>query len=479
MYRLRSLHALLGDCPENGHQELEKQHIYFAPHTDLNDPLEGSTDVIWHGDKIVWMNFFRHYLLCLDYRFTMACFYKPDDPKESRKFFDTPIGVFITEKNLPSDIWKKSFREIKERFFEDTMVTMLIEYLSNRKTPVQQDTISVFLRFIQLAALKSVISVHIEKGTYPNTDPFNLPKGWGEKFNETLKNVLPAIKDFDFDIISRVTREVINEMDLIALATNFSKEKNINWGYFLIDFPDEYLRQVTELVYGKWFAASFLPAEPTDTAMWSHYADNHKGVCLIFKTIPTERGSALSLKYCNSTCNGSITGYNQMHFQEIRYQLDKPVEIDFFRSIFALPRKTLIDEWYTGEDGNTSICIDAIKNFDESKRVEYWERLRSIQSTKHRAWEKENEHRLVINNGFHDFSKSKEERTFEYMFSDLEGIIFGIKTPADKKVEIIRIIGEKCIEHTRNGFKIYQAKFDHAKGKIVFDELNLLRFKIS
>lgn len=59
-YRFRSLDALLGD-----HQELEKQEIYFSPPEQLNDPMEGYKDLVWRGDKIVWRNLIKHYLLCL------------------------------------------------------------------------------------------------------------------------------------------------------------------------------------------------------------------------------------------------------------------------------------------------------------------------------------------------------------------------------------------------------------------------------
>ncbi len=38
-YRFRSLRHLLSE-----HHELEKQEIYFAPLSDLNDPMEGFTD---------------------------------------------------------------------------------------------------------------------------------------------------------------------------------------------------------------------------------------------------------------------------------------------------------------------------------------------------------------------------------------------------------------------------------------------------
>ena len=61
-YRLRSFDKLLGE----GYKELEKQIVYFSPFSDLNDPMEGISDMVWFGDSVVWENLFKHYLLCME-----------------------------------------------------------------------------------------------------------------------------------------------------------------------------------------------------------------------------------------------------------------------------------------------------------------------------------------------------------------------------------------------------------------------------
>jgi hypothetical protein len=48
-----------------GFNELEKQEIFFAAPESLNDPVEGYLDIFWSGDKIVWTNLFKNYLICL------------------------------------------------------------------------------------------------------------------------------------------------------------------------------------------------------------------------------------------------------------------------------------------------------------------------------------------------------------------------------------------------------------------------------
>lgn len=48
MYRFRSLENLIAK-----YQELEKQEIYFASLSELNDPLEGHLILYWEGDEII------------------------------------------------------------------------------------------------------------------------------------------------------------------------------------------------------------------------------------------------------------------------------------------------------------------------------------------------------------------------------------------------------------------------------------------
>ncbi|OHU82045.1 hypothetical protein BKN38_07795 [Helicobacter sp. CLO-3] len=62
-YRLRSIERVLGKG------ELEKQEIYFASPSELNDPMEGFRNIVFKGDEIVWQNFFKYYLVCLEKTF--------------------------------------------------------------------------------------------------------------------------------------------------------------------------------------------------------------------------------------------------------------------------------------------------------------------------------------------------------------------------------------------------------------------------
>lgn len=90
------------------------------------------------------------------------------------------------------------------------------------------------------------------------------------------------------------------------------------------------------------------------------------------------------------------------------------------------------------------------------------------------AWHYEKEQRLII----YDIENPKS-RVTHYDFNDLEGIIFGIKTPIDKKIAICKIIEEKCRASNRTDFKFYQAYYAQEKGFIEHREMTLLKFDFS
>lgn len=62
-----------------------------------------------------------------------------------------------------------------------------------------------------------------------------------------------------------------------------------------------------------------------------------------------------------------------------------------------------------------------------------------------------------------------------YKFSDLAGIIFGINTPEEDKLAIIRVIQEKCAEENREEFEFHQAYYAKQTGKIDAVLLSLIK----
>lgn len=111
----------------------------------------------------------------------------------------------------------------------------------------------------------------------------------------------------------------------------------------------------------------------------------------------------------------------------------------------------------------------------EQWRQKYWDDFYTGISIKLVDWAYEKEHRLLLSSTIFDF-KEPHTRKLKYNFCDLEGIIFGIKTPEKEKKIIMNIIEEKCRLDNRQDFKFYQAYYSRVSGKVKAAEMDLLKF---
>ena len=464
MYRLRSLRALLNEYNgEEGFNELENQEIYFAPYDELNDPLEGSVDYLWQGDEVVWKNLLRHYLLCLDNVFQIAILPIPDEEFHRFKKRQNP---FITEERLPGN-WDQVFNDIKLRFFASKLTQQLLRYLSKKSTPLREDELLLHLQLINSVALESIAFTYRER-KFSDTDAIldylQNESDWSS-FYENLREFSDEGKAVDIQVLVTV---MSRELERSYLRTWVKEPTDKRFFYLLLDFPREYMSSVKELVFPIWSSACFM-SDCMDMSVWGHYGDGHRGVCLIFRTQGDDNHLSLPLQLADKAQP------SQRLFKKINYSTER-IQVDFFRSLMTLPEPTVMHEWYM-TDGKISPCAEALYNLDKGGREDYWAKYSEIQTLKTPEWSVEREYRLVLEGHyFHDISEiAKRKATYD--FADLEGIVFGIKTPASAKAKIIRIIHNKCIKNKRSAFKFFQARFDYRKHEMVFDDLMLFRSK--
>ncbi len=164
------------------------------------------------------------------------------------------------------------------------------------------------------------------------------------------------------------------------------------------------------------------------------------------------------------------SGAGGSKFHEINYEKKYP-EIDFFRSLGVLPVPAL-NRWYFDEHKNKSSCADAVYSDEGAWRRKYWDTFYEAITIKLKDWKFEDEYRLVLTPMETDF-KEKSKRKLRYQFSDLEGIVFGIRTPEAAKRDIIRIIEGKCRSENRTDFKFYQAFYSKKDGRVEKQEMPL------
>jgi hypothetical protein len=475
VYRLRSLDTLLGEK----YRELERQTIYFAPFSDLNDPMEGISDMIWLGDSIVWKNLLIHYLLCMEHKVSLATLFKPE---ESEQFFMVGFPILRSEAELPTDMYRQHFEVIKNRFFSYDPVNAMVDYLGNRTSPLRKNQISAILSLLTDIALESILYGHAQSNLQPQ--PF-----WDSLRDSTrasvdilshavsILNAPNSISEEDSNALLTITNMSMQEASLITQCKMGEETiSKINWYYFRSGFLQEYLDQIPQLVYPDWYSASFISKFPENPVLWGHYGDSHKGVCLIFKAHRRESWSDYHLKLRKPEGDNSVSSAFDVQLHDIKYSDEKEPEVEFFKRLWTLPAGIVCSEWYSDRSGRKSVFMNE-SNPTESIRLAYWDKLNRIQTTKSKNWSYEHEKRVLINGSFYDFSKP-ENRTFSYNFHELEGLVFGLRTSTIDKVKIIRVIAQKCIDNKRNDFSFFQARYDDKENRIVCDELRSIKFSL-
>lgn len=466
IYRLRGIDKILGEK----YQELERQTIYFAPPDALNDPMEGFRDMFWHGDFIVWRNLFNHYLLCLERLCSLLIIGGEEHPISKDQ-----MPVFHGENDFPTPQYANLFDAISQNFFSKKGVTECVKAISQRTTPIRRDELFFYFSSLHMIGFKSIFDEYKKNGLHEGVDVNPLEESTQHilKFIEATEAGLreDGYDDQLFNIIFSFHKDRAAQINLIARYNG--KAVTNNKDLVLLDFPEVYISQIEKLVFPNWYTAAFT-SRYENSSSWGHYAGEHKGVCLIFdSTINGDRPSLLLRGKNGFSSSGPTYGHTNHAFYPITYKaIDAP--IDFFRMLGRLPMPTLNAMWYV-HDGKTSKCADEMHNAENEWRKQYWDRFYRDIMVKSKDWEHENEQRLILAEMMSDFSAPKD-RTLTYDFKSLKGIIFGIKTKIEDKLEIIKIIDEKCTKESRTDFKFYQAHYSPETGGITRSEMSLLRF---
>lgn len=474
MYRFRSIKNLL-----DGHNELENQEIYFAPSGDLNDPMEGFLDVFWDGDAIVWENLLKHFLMCLEQVFALNSI-----AGETMEIKATQIPIFKNRSRYQTDAAKNMHTQIEEHFFAYDYIKKLPDSLNRRNSAIRRDELITYLRLVHAYAIQSITSVYQHHGLLNAKSDTNIFAGLENftKANDPLIEILNrAEKEFSgvqelASIFFSIAAKVSTELNLLTAFNNTSLSINSNKFFLFYQFPESYVSRIEEMVYPNWYTACFM-SSCDNSSVWGHYGEQHRGVCLKFKTESTGDKLQLRVRRANGyNDNGPTVGMMPHTFYKINYE-NKHVEIDFFKSLGRLQAIILRSHWYTDKYGNLSKCAEPISEDPEIEKKwlkDYWNSFYRGTTTKLKDWSYENEYRLILTNMLHDFD-AVETRKLKYDFNSLEGIIFGIKTTAENKLKIMKIVDDKCKKYNRTDFNFYQAYYSGEKGKIEYALLSLIK----
>lgn len=457
LYHYRSIESAI--------KELEYGTFHFATPNELNDPLEGYVRIFWQGDKAAWEGMLRNYICSLSEAIDMYLLQGDEDMLHHRtllidlnQFDNVPLG--------------KILKKLGDKFLEDEGVQEIVTFYGNHGLKVQNEELRFILRFIHNKALilciqkcreyKTILpedaddllsTLSVENANFPlklmNVDIEN--QILRTKMIKKAEDVIEDIYDLHFVRLGLKDEKIIKE-DKISESRQRRK-----WITIAVDFPKVYMNQLMDLVYPESYVVCF-SGKNNDSAMWGNYADNHRGVCLIYETdaenhmiVKGETSYILETKPVNY--DGNI------------------IERNFFESFGRLTPKQ-IKMWLTGTE-KLSSSYNVINNVEEWRK-EYWAAYEAKTYRKLKAWEYENEYRVALSNTFYNFDKP-ESRNLKYDPKALKGLIFGINTMECDKVRIMK----RLLEHTDeySDFVFYQAEYDDEKQMINIRKKSLWKLK--
>jgi len=466
IYRLRSMDALLSKF-----HELEQQEIYLSSPSRLNDPMEGYKDVFWNGDATLWENLLGHYILSLVWTMTY-CLLADNDT------FEPPsIATMISEDHLPTDTAKEIYRTARRSFFSDATVSDLPNALVSIGIPLRAYGLRLVLTAVHLRALHVVAAELKQRNLTPAGHLNNLPNI--TPISDLLKKLNSDLQDATerSDFVESLGFASAYNSDTQSLrffdqATDSASLARLSKNLFLVqEFPRHYVNDITEqLIHPSWFTACFT-ATCQNASMWSVYADEHRGAALVFKPKPDSSGRpALTLNmvtgmsYAPSVPEGSPTRTKDLAtLYPVTYSTRAP-QVDFFKYLGQLPRPQLERQWYTDQSGTVSPLLQRISADDANWREQFWQLFYGTACTKLDDWKHEQEHRIIVPDILGTRMRYPKA-TFD--FSELSGIVFGMKAKTSDKLAIIRIIAQKCKKLDRKDFQFWQMRYLPGKGQLI------------
>ena len=443
LYRFRKMQHLL----DTEFNELENQTLYFASADELNDPMEQTLPFLWRGDAIIWLNLFKHYINCLSVAWWLV-----HTAGDFIHFLPESIPWMIYHVEIPNkELW---LSKIFARVLAKEKLSIFAKQLEERQHPATQDELTSILHqihfrtgnilFEEFQTDKS-LSQDTAGSNFPNPDIGHLH----ELFDYRNSHVQLRPEDQGI-VIDHINRRLLQHTESILLNTKFKDSQEHNAQFLTFDFTKSYVFNLGQLAFPAWHIACFT-REYSNPTLWSHYADAHKGACLIFGVQPNGKQNAIKLR---TSSNHEEVRFHHLHEVTYRPQREK---INFFENLGHIALADLKDRWYRDNSGNLSRCYGNLGSKEWMHK--YWNTFHASLCTKSNDWQYEKESRVIINKFCHGSDQIRH-----YEFSALQGIIFGIATATSDKLKVKEILEYKCRKFGHD-VPLYQA-YSHESGEL-------------
>ncbi|MFA0690594.1 DUF2971 domain-containing protein [Vibrio splendidus] len=464
IYRFRNVKALLEGEPKDGYfDELEKQSIYFACPDELNDPVEGLRNIHWTGDRVIWQNFIRNYALTLTNAVLGREVFR-DDLKNHNEL----LNMFLMPSNIPSPEFRGLFKKIEIRVIRNRNIRFVLDVITTEQRCIRKsellfhlDSIHlVILRIIHRELSRATLSIFEHRANSPRPTYRSLIKKYVPIIEEATKRTEDERDEFIDDVLGSQEHALTTQQ----LKRGFyDSKRNADDRFFVVEFSKAYVDKLQEFIFPPWATACFV-GDCENSAMWGHYAASHQGCCLIFQP---DKG-ALNIYNAPGTSSRGFA----FTFHKIDYD-NGAGDIDFFKSMGRIPMGAIADNWMVGSDDTISECFEYYSRQDGKEfRDLYWSNFFRDITRKTSDWRYEEELRLIQNGNFVDIT-SPVSRLYNYGFTSLKGIIFGIKTSAEDKVKIIKLLQKKCRDNGVEDFEFRQSYYCQKTNKIKSNKLDL------
>lgn len=444
---------------ESALKEIRESTFHFASKQELNDPVEGFVSVYWQADKAAWEGLFRNYVCSLNRFITL---YLIDGADEDMLQYKLLIPDLHYYDSIPMG---EILRDLGNSFLQNKEIREIAAFYGNHSLKVRAEELRLILYFFHTKALVLCLRKAVDCKTMSKDDLEGILKTLPHIKEKRYPLNLMDPKTLDVrsrEVLVKVAEDTLEDMreyqyigfglDDDALLYGKKKEKSVaneatarscqrrNWLSVVIDFPRLYVEELQNMIYPESFVVCF-SGKNNDSSMWGNYADNHRGVCLIYETDEQN-----NLSVCE---NGH---FQKMQAKKVTYG-GKAIERNFFES-FGRLNCSQIETWLTGVDSKSEM-LDVFKN-EEKWRNTYWEAYEAKNYRKLIAWQQEDEYRLTVSNAFYSYEDQKS-RNLKYDRSTLKGIIFGINTSEYDKKCIMESLAEHAEEYS--DFTFYQAEY--------------------
>ena len=214
----------------------------------------------------------------------------------------------------------------------------------------------------------------------------------------------------------------------------------------LRDFPRRFVQAMGKLLLSEWGVACFTK-DFENPYLWSAYADQHRGICLVF-----DREALEGLEPPEYAA--------EVELDDVRYGKTKP-EIEFFTNVPMLSGSEYKRLFSDENDVPSPLCPFLPMNDEKRQQAWFQRRESSLENllTKHLQWQAEQEVRMFCRFDLGGVMGSEPSRhTVQYPIRALKGIIFGERTEDEAKQDILEVILAKhYVSPIQNDFWFSQA----------------------